>query len=199
MAAVRLTVGELSRADPRPIRDVLRDAVTTADNVLRSYQSAVLHGDEDQDTIARLIEAAKYASTLAKIALDAGVPDESSTVDTAQEAVEVATRALVLVIDMLLDDALTDAVDPPWRHVLRTWCLTALQAALTGREPPAIPERPPLPELPPMARSRPASGNVDEAADTVDAEVLDPDEDLPGDAELISEYQALTGRQYAPG
>ncbi len=185
MARVRLTVGELSRTDRRPIREVLADAVHLADSAMGELRSAVEHGDASADTVARLLDSARYAAALGKIAIDAGVvndPAPALTIATAQA--DLARAALLHALDGILAE-----VPPGRRPVLHGWALDAIRAylaAVAAGEP--APEPPPVPstDLPGATRAEPGAAT---AGDVVDAEVEpddDPDTDEPGDAELIA-------------
>jgi hypothetical protein len=69
-----LTLGELSRIDPRPLRPILPDAVHLADLGQRDYLGAVQHDQADAEMIGRMLGAARYTASLAKVAFDSGLP-----------------------------------------------------------------------------------------------------------------------------
>ncbi len=79
----------------------LADAIHLADLAQRDYLGAVQHDQADAETIGRMLESARYAASLAKIALDSGLPLDhelpagSVTLDTALSAVIPATTSVI--------------------------------------------------------------------------------------------------------
>ena len=170
---VRLTIAELGSLDPRPIREVLRDAVATADLVHRDLKQLALHGAPTADDIARLMDAAKYCSALASAALSAGLtdPEPEPGPHSLDHMAEMASEALFSILDELTLDEL-----PPMRaHVLRLWARDAVVAYIDALDR-GVPPPKPIMGLP----AAPAAGRATFVDDDeiVDAEiVLDDDDD----------------------
>jgi hypothetical protein len=83
--------------------------------------------------------------------------------------------------------------DVAYRSALLDWVPTAMSARVRGEDPPAMPERPPLAEVVSEPPLRAKATHVSPGG-IVDAEIVDdddPDEDLPGDAELLADIERL--------
>ena len=67
---------ELLDRDPRPIRDVLRDATHLADCAMADTKAAIVNGDTSVDAVGRLLEATRYVTAVATAALVCSVAGE---------------------------------------------------------------------------------------------------------------------------
>lgn len=96
--AARRTIAELISRDPRPLSVVLRDAVHLHDAVMTEYRTAVAEdGQVDAETIARMLEAARGAASLASSAvLTKALADE-------RQVVEAHADQLAGLIDAIVD------------------------------------------------------------------------------------------------
>jgi hypothetical protein len=209
-ADFRLAIGELAATDPRPMRQILADAVRLGDVAMRDYEQALLHGETDAETIARLLEAARYSAGLVKLALDSGLPlddpDGGQVVPVAAaiEQAGVAVRGAVMGMASALVSALwplKTPADVAYQDALLRWVQDAMRAQFAGESLPDLPESPaPFVDAreaqPGRATQEPGwrfrtVGDVQdqEQDDTVPDD--DPDEDLPGDAELIARVERL--------
>jgi hypothetical protein len=201
LSTVRLTMSELAATDPRPVHEVMRDAVAIADRVMRDLDAAVIHGDTSADTLSRLLESSRYASAIGKIARDAGVVDPPP-VETVTRFEFAAEKIVPMLLDVVGDVIRALDVDPAHRVQLHQWAIEALSAGMAAIEAgvePSVPSPPPAPvrEAAPgsdrgQAVAR-AGGAVPAGDDAViDAEVVeddDPDRFLTDDEER--EYAAM--------
>src|SRR4029450_1479366 len=71
---VRLSLSEIAQANPRPLAEVLRDAVALADVAQRHCCSALRPGELDASVADRLLEVARYSAALVQVAVNAGLP-----------------------------------------------------------------------------------------------------------------------------
>jgi len=78
-AQVRLTLAELASTDPRPMAEVLRDAVALADVAQRDCWSALRAGELTPAVADRLLETARYSAALVKVAVGSGLPCTTTT------------------------------------------------------------------------------------------------------------------------
>ena len=138
LASVRLTLGELARTDPRSLREVLADAVHLADLAQRDYLGAVQHGEADTATVGRMLESARYAATLAKIALDSGAMPLDAAPAPGLVRTDDALAAVVPAVMATMADALAEAVgqssaeDVQWRQAILDWLGPAMGARVTA-------------------------------------------------------------------
>lgn len=106
---------------------------------MRELDSAVMHGQSDADTVGRLIESARYAATLARMALDAGVVDVEPSVELVpvERANDEAARVLVDVVGRIVG-----AVSPSAERAaeLQSWADAAIRAGLAGVVMPRVPD-----------------------------------------------------------
>jgi hypothetical protein len=181
-ADMNLVLAELLAADPRPLHEVLRDAVHVNDAVMTELRLSVQGGELDADTVARLVQSAERAGKLSRLAIDVGVHERIASSYARHVDVEVAacTGALLAVLDSLLDATVPDSVQ---RLALRRWAVDGLVGYLTsvevGSEPPSLPAVPavgPRDELPgvvvpdvPFAVRDPVQPEADEDPAEVDA------------------------------
>jgi hypothetical protein len=188
-ADVRLAIGELAVLDPRPVKQVLADACDLADIVLQDARQGLVHGQSTPRDVDRALETARYAATMAKLCLDAGVvgPPEPPPPKTLEALVDRCTAALGSVLDGLTDEL------PRARGIqLRAWAVDAigeyLAALERGEEPPGPPPKPVAFGLSPAPLNRWTSRPADDDA-VLDAELVedaDVDEELPGDSDFES-------------
>jgi hypothetical protein len=148
-ATVKLGIAELLTRDPRPLREVIADAVAISDSVMGELRSAVEHGDTSLATISRLIESARYTATMAKLAIDSGVPhiaaDSSRWDHTVYEVIPFVGEVVGKLAEAMAPG------DPVHARALREWAIDWLDVQLgaiaNGREPEATPA-PPSPARP---------------------------------------------------
>ena len=128
-AQVRLTLAELAITDPRPMAEVLRDAVALADVAQRDCWSALRAGELTPAVADRLLETARYSAALVKVAVDSGLPlhDDDDRVPL-EGFSDVAADALASIVDQLtgvIEVRSADDVDTAWRstglRVRRLW------------------------------------------------------------------------------
>jgi hypothetical protein len=205
VAGVRLTIAELLKRDPRPIRAVLTDAVHIADSAMLDLESAVVYGDTSVDVLDRLVESAKYTTVMATAALARGLPLDNPvpagmvTLDAASQVIASATMAMAvdLVSELL---PLRTAEDVRYRDSLFSWCRDRMRAVVAGGELPPLPVKPEVVEAEIMGAGGHDQGPVWRSeSGTIDAEVVTEEDDdvvTEEDQRLLDEYKRLTGREW---
>jgi hypothetical protein len=182
--------------------------LSVGDLVMRDYLGAVVHGSPTADEIARLLESARYAATLAKLAIDCGVVDPAPPEPSTTDVGVVGAEAVGYVLDGLLSAAapVVTSEDVAYRRALREWALAGvagyLAAAESGSTPEAAPEAPARPEPsepkpapePSYARRQPWPSS--DGSEIFDAEVVDDDGDdeeglSPEDERELAELREL--------
>jgi hypothetical protein len=152
--------------------------------------------------VARVLTAVYGAKALGEMARELAGPTPSPEVVT-----QLAVAAMVGTVDHLLDE-IVELASGPRRTDLRDYALDWLKARvmqLFGEEGVVFPTPPPRPlvehgqavEVPSMTSWRPARPKADDVVDAELADDDDPDEDLPGDDELVADVirlRELTGR-----
>jgi hypothetical protein len=202
-ASARLTIAELSRDDARPVKQVIADAVRLADLNVQDSLNALQNGEVTADSVARALECARYSASLAQLALQTGALSLDEESDVQAAAVDAATALVAGWTLDVLAAALSallpvhNAHDVQHRQAWFDWSRDALVAKARGDAS--------LPAVPAVAVAeiawQPAAKANHGSPDVVDVDIVDDgdiDEDLPGDAELIAEWERLTGRTYSP-
>ena len=128
----RELIAELLGADPRPVRLVLRDAVTVSDAIMQDVRAEVQRtGSVSPELIDRLALAAGRAAQLARVCVDVGITGEEPEIIARQHG-EAVARALRVVLAPLLPRI---AAGPADARRVRDWLGKAVAAALRGEEP----------------------------------------------------------------
>ena len=150
----REIIAELLAADPRPLRLVLRDAVTVSDAIMCDVRAEIDRtGTASPETIDRLALAAGRAAQLARVALDVGLTDDEGEI-VAQQHGEAVARALRVLIAPLLPRV---AAGPADARALSGWLRAAVPLALRSQpvpEPPTMWRMSHAPELESRAAMR---------------------------------------------
>lgn len=140
---VRLSLSEIAQANPRPLAEVLRDAVALADVAQRDCWSALRAGELDASVADRLLEVARYSAALVQVAVNAGLPLHDDDARVPVEAFsDVAAAALASVADTLV--GLVEVRSPEdiaCREQVSEWARDALRARLRSELPPPLPVR----------------------------------------------------------
>ena len=185
----REIIAELLAADPRPLRIVLRDAVTVSDVIMQDVRAEIDRtGSASPETIDRLALAAGRAAQLARVALDVGLTDDEGEI-VAQAHGESLARALRIVLAPLMPRV---AAGPADARAISEWLRRAVPLALRQEpvpEPPTTWRMSHAPELESGEMRRRRERTVEdalmaEASDAV-AEGLAPrEDDRPGRGRL---------------
>jgi hypothetical protein len=199
-AQVRLTLGELAQADPRPMAEVLRDAVALADVAQRDVWSALRNGEVDASVADRLLEVARYSAALVQVAVNAGLPlHEDDTRVPVETFSDVAAAALADVADTLT--GLVEVRSPDdvaYRERVSTWSRDALRARLRSEPLPPFPVRAAVaePEIVYAGRDdrQPEADVVDvEFADDGDDDVVEEPDDLVALRAEVAQLRVAVG------
>jgi hypothetical protein len=138
-----LSLSEIAQANPRPLAEVLRDAVALADVAQRDCWSALRAGELDASVADRLLEVARYSAALVQVAVNAGLPLHDDDARVPVEAFsDVAAAALASVADTLV--GLVEVRSPEdiaCREQVSEWARDALRARLRSELPPPLPVR----------------------------------------------------------
>jgi hypothetical protein len=141
-ASARVTLATLLKSDPRPVWDVVLDAVATADALMTDLKLGITAGADDPHAepldpaqLSRLSDAVKLAHSLASSAITVRAYELKSQV-AELDGERLADAVLAAV--MVLLDALGIA-DPGDRAEVDAWLRRALGAALRGQPVPDPP------------------------------------------------------------
>jgi len=111
----RATFAQLLQSDPRPVGEVLLDALHNADVAMQDMRAQLVTDGQPVtvDQLDRFINLSRLTHHLAKTTVDAGV--EAALVDQAQVAVEGVGE---LQADVLLTELNALPLHPAWRSYL---------------------------------------------------------------------------------
>jgi hypothetical protein len=159
----RATFAQLLQSNPRPVGEVLLDALHNADVAMRDMRAQLVAGEPvTVDTLDRFINLSRLTHHLAKTTVDAGVLTklvEQQRVGL-EEIGEFVAGVLITVLDAV-------PLHPAWRqYLLEVAEVHMLEVARTSGtsvlEVPAGPERlPPTPPDVPILRPKQGSPPID--------------------------------------
>ena len=182
----RLTLAEIMRADPRPLKDAVLDHVHTLDAIAQDARLATIEeGGFTATNVQKAVDTATAALRADKLAMDIGVT--KLVLEKAQRDADVSGQWIASVLVAIKDklvDFLAPLPDPrtspqpyaraiEFRETFGRWMLEAAHAALSGRE---IPD-PPAPSLvvalldgaqPVVVQDRPAATSHEDSGLTDD-------------------------------